>query len=106
MGKKASRRDAMRGGAKLALGAVAAGAFAGTISREAEAASLSLASDTKSKCATCEFWGGQRQLSQDGKSLMVSSLGYCNNPKSPNYQKVTGPQTGPMAVWKKWGAIT
>jgi hypothetical protein len=29
-------------------------------------------------------------------------LGWCNNPQSPNYQKTTGPEHGPMGVWKKW----
>ena len=105
MSKATSRRNAIIGGAKLAVGAAAIGALSGIGARPAAAATMPVGSDTKNRCATCEFWGGQRKVSEDGKSVVVSSLGYCSNPKSPNYQKVTGPQTGPMAVWKKWGAI-
>ena len=105
MRKKTSRRDVLLGSGKLAAGIAAVGALVGIAAGRADATTMSVGSDTKSRCATCEFWGGQRHVSEDGKTVMVSSLGYCSNPKSPNYQKVTGPQTGPMAVWKKWGAI-
>jgi hypothetical protein len=53
-------------------------------------------------CATCEFWGGPRRLSPDRKSITVTGLGWCNNPASPNYQKLTSPEHGPMDVWKRW----
>lgn len=56
-------------------------------------------------CATCEFWGGERRLSEDRGSLTVMGLGWCNNPKSPNYRKRTSPEHGPMDVWQKWGAL-
>lgn len=105
MSKKTSRRDVVLGSAKLAVGAAAVGTMAGVASKKAEAASMSLGADTKSQCVTCEFWGGARHVSKDGKTVMVSGLGYCNNPKSPNYQKVTAPETGPMAVWQKWAVL-
>jgi hypothetical protein len=69
-------------------------------------------------CATCEFWGGPRRLSQDRKiarsqdrkiarsqdrkSITITGLGWCNNPESLNYQKLTSPEHGPMDAWNKW----
>lgn len=59
-------------------------------------------SDVAQRCGTCEFWGGPRRLAEDGKSITITGLGWCNNPKSHNFQKMTSPEHGPMAVWKKW----
>jgi hypothetical protein len=56
-------------------------------------------------CGTCEFWGGPRRISSDGKTITFSGLGWCNNPKSPNYQKMTTPDHGPMDTWRKWGPL-
>jgi hypothetical protein len=53
-----------------------------------------LPSTVTQHCGTCEFWGGPRRLSKDGKSITVSGLGWCNNPASPNYEKMTSPETG------------
>ena len=64
-----------------------------------------VSTDVKEQCATCAYWGGKRRVSKDGKKVLSSSLGICNNPKSPNYQKTTTPETGPMKVWKKWDAL-
>ena len=61
--------------------------------------------DTKGACATCDYWGGMRRVSEDGKAVLSQSLGWCNNSKSPNFQKMTTPETGPMKVWKKWCAL-
>jgi len=63
-------------------------------------------SSVAQRCATCDFWGGPRRISRDGKSITVTGLGWCNNPKSENYEKITSPDHGPMAVWKKWQAIS
>jgi len=60
---------------------------------------------TEGKCATCEFWGGVRRLTEDRKQVLVQSLGWCNSPASHHYQQLTTPETGPMESWKKWGAI-
>jgi len=58
------------------------------------------------RCATCEFWGGPRRLSESRAVITVTGLGWCNNPKSPDYRKMTSPEHGPMgAVWKKWAAL-
>jgi len=62
-------------------------------------------SNVTQRCATCEFWGGPRRLAQDGKTITITGLGWCNNPQSANYLKMTSPEHGPMAVWKKWQLI-
>lgn len=62
-------------------------------------------SSVEKHCGTCEFWGGQRRVSKDGKHLTVTSLGWCNNPNSPNFRKMTSPEHGPMDVWKKWSVL-
>jgi hypothetical protein len=64
-----------------------------------------LGSAVTQHCGTCEFWGGPRRLSKDRKSITVSGLGWCNNPDSPNYEKMTSPETGPMTTWKKWSLL-
>lgn len=64
-----------------------------------------MSSSVEKHCATCEFWGGQRRVSEDGKEITVGWLGWCNNPDSANYQKLTSPEHGPMDVWKKWSVL-
>ena len=65
-----------------------------------------MSSGVEGRCATCEFWGGQRRLSENGTAITVTGLGWCNNPKSPNYRKMTSPEHGPMGgVWKKWAPL-
>ena len=67
-----------------------------------------LATDTKSRCGTCQFWGGMRKVTDDKKQVVAVSLGWCNNPKSPNYQKMT-PAVHEMndpGVWTKWSALS
>ena len=56
-------------------------------------------------CATCQFWGGVRRVSEDKGTVYCESLGWCNNPKSHHYQSKTTPVTGPMDSWKKWEAL-
>jgi hypothetical protein len=58
------------------------------------------------RCATCSYWGGVRRISEDGKTVMSESLGWCNNPKSHHYGQLTTPETGPMDSWKKWEALS
>lgn len=48
---------------------------------------------------------GERRLAKDGATLTVMGLGWCSNPKSPNYQNLTSPEHGPMDVWQKWSLI-
>ncbi len=61
-----------------------------------------ISADFKQHCGTCEFWGGPRRIAENGKTLTITGLGWCNNPASPNYQKMTSPDHGPMSTWKKW----
>ena len=103
---KRSRRDFVRQSGQFAVGAVAAGAAMMQGSKPAQAVELTLGSDTEGRCVTCEFWGGIRRISKDGKTIAVESLGYCNNPKSRNYQKTTTPTSGPMAAWRRWKALS
>jgi|GEM_PF-705459 len=58
-------------------------------------------------CATCRFWGGMRKLSDDGKKVMARSMGWCNNPDSPNHRKLTmaDHRMRKADVWKKWAAL-
>jgi hypothetical protein len=53
-------------------------------------------------CATCVFWGGSRKAEKG--SVLASSLGTCNNPASPNFQKMTSPDHV-MPQWVKWPAL-
>lgn len=109
MEKEIGRRKFLAKGSKLISGGIVGATIIGV------GANLSMASsergnfvtsvDSKNVCATCAYWGGKRKISKDGKNVLSQSLGSCNNPKSPNYQKTTTPETGPMKVWKKWGAL-
>lgn len=59
----------------------------------------------KQHCGTCEFWGGPRRVSQDRKEITITGLGWCNNPASADYQKLTSPEHGPMNSWRKWSVL-
>ena len=52
------------------------------------------------------FEGGEGAGKSTQEGRLAESLGVCSNPASHNYQKVTTPETGPMPLWKKWGALT
>lgn len=41
------------------------------------------------RCATCDFWGGQRTSAADKTSVTVAdgTTGICNNPQSPLYNR-------------------
>ena len=45
--------------------------------------------------------------SEDKKTVVAQSMGWCNNPDSPNYQKLTmaDHQMKKVGVWKKWHVI-
>jgi hypothetical protein len=66
-----------------------------------------LSAATEDRCGTCQFWGGMRKISSDHKSVFAQSLGWCNNPKSPNYQKLTNAthQMTNAGIWTKWPAL-
>jgi len=58
-------------------------------------------------CATCRFWGGMRKLSDDGENVIAQSMGWCNNPDSHNYRKLTMPdhRMKKAGIWTKWAAL-
>jgi hypothetical protein len=56
-------------------------------------------------CGTCRFWGGTRRISEDGKSVVGESLGWCNNRESPHFLGMRAPDAGPMKNWRKWEAL-
>ena len=59
---------------------------------------------SKHRCATCQYWGGMRKLSKDKKQVVTQSMGWCNNPESPNYQKLTTAdhEMKKAGIWMKW----
>jgi hypothetical protein len=68
---------------------------------------LTLKASTTNRCATCNFWGGMRKLAADRKLVTAQSMGWCNNPKSPQHLKLTAPdhEMKVPGVWTKWGAL-
>ncbi len=101
MTEKIDRRAFGRRAGKIALGGLLSGAL---INAHAETG-FTMDSAAKGQCATCRFWGGIRKVSEDGKTITTQSLGWCNNPKSMSYHKMTPPDFGPMKSWTKWEAL-
>ena len=113
---RSDRRTFMKTSAAVALalmGPAIVGVAVGASEQEEHATNLSQASSkghvmdasVTEHCGTCEFWGGARRLSQDRKQLTFAGVGWCNNPASPNYQKQTNPNHGPMNTWQKWSVL-
>jgi hypothetical protein len=108
------RRNLVLAGGGLATGALLAGMLPVAQASAEEHAHTSASADgesldagMQSRCGTCQFWGGMRKISADHKSVFAQSLGWCNNPKSPNYGKLTNAQhemTDP-GIWTKWPAL-
>jgi hypothetical protein len=48
-----------------------------------------------------------RKVSNDKKQVLTQSMGWCNNPASPNHQKLTeaAHQMTKPGVWKKWAVL-
>lgn len=99
------------GGAVLAtgvMGCLAANAYAvdkGMEKREKGGDAFPVKAEEQGVCATCQFWGGIRKVSEDRKTVYCESLGWCNNAKSNYFRSKTTPETGPMNSWKKWEAL-
>lgn len=53
--------------------------------------------------ATCQFWGGMRKVSGDRKQVIAQSMGWCNNPDSPDHQRLRADDyhMKKPGVWKK-----
>jgi anaerobic selenocysteine-containing dehydrogenase len=107
----ASRRSFLAASGKLLVGTVALGSIAAHAAEEhAHAGSghgLAVDATSENTCGTCQFWGGMRKISDDKKEVITQSMGWCNNPNSPNHQKLTTADhvMKKPQIWKKWAAL-
>lgn len=106
-----TRRRFLANSGKLLIGTVALGALSARAAEEHQHAGagngLSVAATAENRCGTCEFWGGMRQVSEDKKAVIAQSMGWCNNPDSPNHRKLT-PADHEMqktGIWKRWAVL-
>ncbi|KOR28737.1 hypothetical protein TI05_16345 [Achromatium sp. WMS3] len=106
MSDQKSRRTFMEQSGKLILGAMLGSHIATASANESAPQDASTVDATTELCATCEYWGGIRQISEDTKTVTGTGMGWCNNPKSRNYRKMTKPDAGTMIAWKQWGALS
>jgi anaerobic selenocysteine-containing dehydrogenase len=106
-----SRRNFLASSGTLLLGAVALGPLAAYATEDrAQAGSGQghrIDAKTQNTCGTCQFWGGMRKVSKDKTEVVAQSMGWCNNPDSPNYQKLTmaDHEMKKAGIWKKWAAL-
>ena len=106
-----SRRKFLAASGKLFVGAATFGSAAAYAARghQSHGSGEGLAVDAGKRdiCINCEFWGGMRKVSGDRKEVFAQSMGWCNNPDSPNYQKLTSAdhQMKKPGIWKKWAAL-
>jgi hypothetical protein len=58
-------------------------------------------------CGTCQNWGAMRKVSKDKKTIKIQSMGWCNNPQSMHYQKLTAFDHVMIKTqhWKKWSVL-
>ena len=108
-----SRRNFLSNSAKLLAGSVAfvsVNALASSHEGPMHGASgegTAIDATATDTCATCQYWGGMRKVSEDKAQVVAQSMGWCNNPDSMNFRKLTNPdhvmqKTG---IWKKWIAL-
>jgi anaerobic selenocysteine-containing dehydrogenase len=107
-----TRRDFLTNSAKFIAGSAAlaaGGVIAASHEHDHGAAGEGMAVDAAAKdtCGTCQYWGGMRKISKDKKQVTAQSMGWCNNPDSMNYQKLTTADhmMKKPGIWKKWTAI-
>jgi len=109
----ASRRKFLAKSAKFLAGSaafVSASALASSHGAKMHAGSVdgkAVDASAENTCATCQYWGGMRKVSEDKSQVMTQSMGWCNNPESMNYRKLTNPDhvMKKMGIWKKWAAL-
>ncbi len=109
MNKESRRRFLATSGGLLA-GAAAFGPLSISIAGEHKHGAgngMVIDAAKKNTCATCQFWGGMRKVSKDKSKLTAQSMGWCNNPDSDNYQKLTAADHKMQKpnIWKKWPAL-
>lgn len=98
---KTNRREFLQKGALIATATAIAASSANAQSPDF----MTVSARTRDRCATCAYWGGQRTLSEDRRTVEVRSFGVCNNQSSPMYRTTTSAEHGPMDVWVKWPAL-
>jgi len=91
-----SRRDF--GAAAAAIATLGA---ASVTPRKASAATFQ---SSDRRCATCDFWGGQRALNADKSTVTVAdgTTGICNNPQSPLYNRQARPDQIFNNGYRRW----
>jgi len=107
-----SRREFLSASGKLLVGGMALATFTAHGSDHGKAHGTSAeghAIDAKATdtCATCEYWGGMRKVAEDKNRVIAQSMGWCNNPNSMNYQKLTmaDHRMQKTGIWKRWGVL-
>ena len=108
-----SRRNFLSSSGKLLVGTAAFGSLVAHSSEEhahmhgGSGDGLAIDAMTKDVCATCQFWGGMRKISDDKNQVIAQSMGWCNNLDSPNYQKLTmaDHEMKKSNTWKRWPAL-
>jgi anaerobic selenocysteine-containing dehydrogenase len=106
-----SRRSFLAATGKLLVGAAALGSLTAHAAEEHRQSGsghgLVIDAAVESRCATCQFWGGMRKVSDDKKQVIAQSMGWCNNPDSPNHQKLTAADhhMKKPGVWTKWTVL-
>jgi len=107
----ATRRGFLTASGQLVVGTVALAAVGAQASDEhehgASGKGLMLNAEAENLCGTCQFWGGMRLISEDGK-VIAQSIGWCNNPNSSNYRKLTMADHAmrKAGIWKRWLALS
>jgi len=106
-----TRRSFLAASGKLLIGTIALGSLSARAAEEHQHGDagngLTVAASAENVCGTCEFWGGMRQVSEDKQAVIAQSMGWCNNPDSPNHRKLT-PADHEMqktGVWKRWSLL-
>ena len=107
-----SRRSFLASSGKLVVGTAALGSIGAAFAADAPVQAgagqgLVVDAPAPNVCATCEFWGGMRRISDDKKQVVAQSMGWCNNPRSPHHGQLTAANhdMSHMDVWRKWSAL-
>ena len=108
-----SRRNFLTSAGKLLISTVTLGSIAASAGEEhtkmrgVSGDGLAVDATSKNICGTCQFWGGMRKISENKREVIAQSMGWCNNPDSPNYQKLTMADhlMKKPGIWKKWPAL-
>lgn len=108
-----TRRDFLSSVGKLVVGTVAFGSIVAHAEDEhahmhgVSDEGLTIDAAARNKCGTCQFWGGMRKISDSKTVVFTQSMGWCNNPDSPNFQKLTAAdhEMKKPGVWTKWPAL-